>query len=162
MAPASHSLDRWRIAQAAPVHALEARGHVWANLAARLVLPMPPMPSTATSRQRSSSTQRRSSASSSARPTKPVRVGRLTPILDARSRREVSCRRRGHGEQPGEPLLVERGVHPRRLPLDGGPQLARLRRLPPGAQAARLEQRSDEALEPLGSRELDAGLPVLD
>ena len=28
MAPASHSLDRWRIAQAAPVHALEARRHL--------------------------------------------------------------------------------------------------------------------------------------
>ena len=71
MAPASHSPTGGALRKLRQYTRSKLGATLWANLAARLVLPMPPKPSTATSRQRSSSTQRRSSASSSARPTKP-------------------------------------------------------------------------------------------
>ena len=64
-------------------------------------------------------------------------------------------------EEAGEPLLVEWGLHPRCVSFDCGPQLACLRHLSPGRQAARLEQPADQRLEPLGSGKRDAGLPVL-
>ena len=64
-------------------------------------------------------------------------------------------------KQSGEPLLVEGGVHARRLSLGCRPELACVRRLPPRGQAARPKQRSDEPLKSLCTRERDAGFPVL-
>ncbi len=86
--------DRRRVAQAAPVDAVEAGRHVLGQAGRHAGLPMPPMPRIATRRQRSSSTQRRSSVSSSARPTKPV-VSGASPQSWVRSTRAGAASRPG-------------------------------------------------------------------
>jgi hypothetical protein len=69
----------------------------WANRAASAVLPMPPMPRTAASRQRSPSTHSRRVASSCARPTNPRTSG--ASLQSRRLARSLSqCGR--HKEQP--------------------------------------------------------------
>jgi hypothetical protein len=65
-------------------------------------------------------------------------------------------------EQSGEPLLVERSLHPPRFSLNRGPELASLRQLLPGSEPTRLKQRLEQCLKPLSARDCDAGLPVLD
>ena len=168
MAPASHSVTGGALRKLRQYTRSKLGATFWASLAARLVLPMPPMPSTATERQRSSSTQRRSSASSSARPTKPCVSGASPQSWHAR-RRNAGRRRcdaaRASGIRPSSPAnhSSSNGVCIRGASRSTAAQSSRASAAsrpgvrPPASSNARMSAWSRSAVGKLG-----AGLPVLD
>ena len=62
----------------------------------------------------------------------------------------------------GEPDLVQRGVHPRCVPLRRGPEFARFVQLAPDRQATGLKKRRYERLQRSRARVVDPAFPVLD
>ena len=169
IAPASHSLTGGALRRLRQYTRGKLGATSWANLAASMVLPIPPKPKTATSRHRSSSTQRRSSANSSARPTKPVVSGAspqswacaAVPVGRSAAPEGADVRGLLRREKASEPLFVEGGVQAWPLALDCRPQLACFRELSASGKPTRLEQCPDQRLESLGSWQRHTCFPVL-
>src|SRR5258708_4463422 len=128
-----------------------------------MLLPMPPMPSSATRRQRSCTIHCVSSATSTSRPAKW-----LTSRASTRSTRGkaagspaagaagVPCGgESGTGEQVMQPVLIEQHLLVRRLP-----QRTDLLLLAPGGKRLLLHPQANELFEALGFGVAQASLPL--
>ena len=132
-----------------------------------MLLPMPPMPSSTTRRQRSCTIHCVSSATSTSRPAKRAHVegfhqvdapggGRLCDSGGSGCPdRWGKLDGRGRSEQVSQPVLVQQHLQVRRLP-----QRADLLLLAPGGKGLLLHRQADELLETLGFGVAQAPLPL--